>query len=96
LNWPGMAGPPDITIDANGIRFVIQASGFGGHDLARDGAVRRITAALRAQSAAALARLEDDSLVEIAWLAVQAETADWRCWRPGYRGELPTLTLLRR
>jgi hypothetical protein len=91
-----MPAPPTFSIDANGVTFIVTSSGFGGHTTARDNAIRRIERALQEQSATVLTRLDDAALEEIAALGVRAETAEWRCWRPGYMGELPTLKLMRR
>lgn len=91
-----MAEPPAFNIDANGVSFIVTSSGFGGHTMARDGAIRRIERALAGQSAASLTRLDEAAFEEICLLAVRAETGEWRCWRAGYVGELPTLRLVRR
>lgn len=88
--------PPPLTITANGITFEVDASGFGGHTIARDAAMRRLEQALREQSAQTLTRIEGGTLDEIAALAVRSETQGWACWQAGYTGTPPVLKLVRR
>ena len=88
--------PPLLTISAKGVTFEVDATGFGGHMIARDAAPRRLQQALGEQSAKTLMQIEDGTLDEIAEIAVRSETQGWACWLVGYTGTPPVMKLVRR
>ena len=82
-----------MQITAKGVVFHVKSQGFGPNDESAAAVVRRLAIAL---SDFEPQQLTNPSLLEdLAQQAVQHETATWRCWRPGYRGEVPRVILER-
>ena len=82
-----------LQISANGVVFRVESEGFGVHAQTVAAAVRRLQIALADFPSRQL--VDPAVLEELARDAVQHETAGWRCWQPGYRGEIPRLILTR-
>lgn len=64
-------------IEVNGAQFRIESHGWSRAEQDRDNAVDRLEAALRRKSAAALAKISQDTLDSIAFLAVKFVTKRW-------------------
>jgi hypothetical protein len=82
-----------MQITANGVIFHVDSQGFGPHAESAAAVVKRLESALAEFQPQQLGN--PDLLDDVVQQVVQHETATWRCWRPGYRGELPRVVLRR-
>jgi hypothetical protein len=82
-----------MRISVSGAKFDVDSHGFGAHEASATAAIRHLKELLLPYPSQ---QLDDAGLLEqLAQQAAHHETSAWRCWQPGYGGDLPMLVIKR-
>lgn len=88
---PAPAADETLNFTIDGIGFEVSASGFGSHYDELEAALVGVQLMLANCTPDELQEL--DVIDAVAATAVRRETRGWSCWRVGYRGSRPALTV---
>jgi hypothetical protein len=82
-----------MRVSIGGAFFEIESFGFGAHEASATAAIRYLEQLMASRGPR---ELNDPALLDqLAEQAAHHGTSTWRCWKPGYGGDLPTLVVKR-